>query len=397
MQVPSFPEVITLRRKMGRFMATLPQAVCPEGGSRPAAGLLLALLLLAVGGCAQRVYRAARLPGKYVAPATQNVQEANLGKLANYAVNSHVIERGDVLEVTILTDFGDLQTTTTPVRVSEDGRANVPLIGEVALLGLELEAAEQAIAAAGVARGVFRRPHITVTMKQQRKNVITVIGAVEEPGVYELPRRSSTLLAALVSAGGLAEDAGSDVEIRRPRPMGFMPQAPPLRQPRIAAAGAAEPAVYAEQRAGGPYPQITRVNLATAAAEGRGGLSLEDGDVVVVSKRAPKPIYVIGLVRNPGKFELPANHDMYLLDALALAGERTIPVADKVIIVRRVPGEKEPIVIVGSISRAKADGAANSRLAPGDIVSVEETPATIVMRTLTDVLRIGVGSSIALY
>ena len=143
--------------------------------------------------------------------------------------------------------------------------------------------------------------------------------------------------------------------------------------------------------------QITRVNLTRAAAEGNGGGRLEDGDVVVVTKRVPKPIYVIGLVRKPNEYELPPSQDTRLLDALAMAGERTMQVADKVLVIRQVPGQQEPIIIEVSVREAKTNGAANLVLAPGDTVSVEETPVTLVVKTVTDVVRITAGGAIGLF
>ena len=92
-----------------------------------------------------------------------------------------------------MTDFGDQKSLTTPVRVERDGMANIPLIGRVALAGFELDEAGPVIASEGITRGVFRRPHVTVTMKRKRMNRITVMGAVKEPSVYELPSSGSSL------------------------------------------------------------------------------------------------------------------------------------------------------------------------------------------------------------
>ena len=137
---------------------------------------LLLLLVLAVGaGCQSGTYRAANLPPELMAPPAVNIEEVDLSQLTNFSVSSQRIDCGDVLEVTIVTDFGSVKNTTTPVRVDRDGTGNVPLIGQVALAGLELDEAEQRIAADGIARGVFQRPHVTVTMKRQRMNRVTVI------------------------------------------------------------------------------------------------------------------------------------------------------------------------------------------------------------------------------
>ncbi len=388
-----------LLAKMGRFMATLPHRVCSPTMVVRAAVVAGALPLLAAG-CASRTYRAANLPATYLAPVTRNVQELNLSKLADYSVSSQRIDVGDVLEVTILTDStSDNKMPTVPVVIERDGTANIPPIGKVHLAGLDLEEAGPRIAADGVARQKFQRPHVTVEMKRQRTNYITVIGAVEETGLHELPRSRSSLLAAISEAGGLSEDAGDVIEIRRPPPRDLLRAPYPPQAPHVASGPRAELTGYRPGSPGVlPPAQVTEIDLFTAATqEGYVGGDLMDGDIVHVRKRAPKPVYVLGLVQKPDKYDMPTNYDLHLLEALSMAGGCSLPVADKVIIRRMAPDEGEPVVIVASISAAKRGGADNVRLAPGDVVSVEETPATIVMRTFTQVLRIGIGSSFTLF
>ena len=362
----------------------------------PAAVVLCACVLLGGSGCAQnRVYKVSELPAELMAAPTENVDAIDLSRLVTYSVSNELIDRGDVLDVTILTDYGNLATTTTPVRVGEDGTASIPVVGKLALAGLELEGAEQVIASACVHRGVFVNPHVTVTMRRQRKNTVTIIGAVNEAGVYQLPRGASSLLAGLVAAGGLSGEAAPDIEIRRPAPRSSMPDpfAPP--PPRVAAGTEAELTSY--QQASLPGPRTVRVNLVSAAKEGKGGLYLNDGDVVMVNKRVQKPIHVMGLVHKPGQYRLPANQDLYVLDALAIAGGRTSQLADKVWVIRQVSGEAEPVRIDVSVRAAKQNGQANLRLAAGDMVSVEETPVTFLLDALARFVRVGLSSSIPLF
>jgi len=357
--------------------------------------ILSACLLLAGAGCAGRIYQATEMPAELLAPAAQNVDSIDLSRLASYAVSSELIDRGDVLDVSIVTDFGNLSQTTAPVRVSEDGTANVPVIGRVALAGLELESAEHAIEAACVHRGVFVNPHVTVTMNRQRKNTVTVIGAVNEPGVYQLPRATSSLLAALVAAGGLSEEAGPDVEIRHPAQRPDIPGLLPGQPGRVAEQ--IPGALTSHTLASSVPPRTVRVNLVSTAMQGNGGQSLADGDVVMVTKRVPRPIHVMGLVRHPGQFELPVNQDLRVLDALAMAGGRTSQLADKVWVIRQLPEQSEPARIAVSVREAKANGNANIRLASGDMVSVEETLTTFVLDAVGRFVRVGLSSSIPLF
>jgi polysaccharide export outer membrane protein len=330
--------------------------------------------MLIASGCSQgRLYQATKLPPELLAPSTQNVRGVDLSRLATASVSNDLIEPGDVVEVSIETGYASDEKTALLVRVGEDGVANVPIVGRLPLAGLELVRAEQAIAAAAVERNVFRNPAVTVVMKQKRVNKVTVVGAVENPGVYELPRGSSSLLAAIVAAGGLGDEAGTSVLIRRSEAVP-PPQGPALDQ--------VTPAGF-RQRAPVIRPVSYRIDLIEASKQDRADHYLHDGDVVMVQRRDPQSIDVIGLVTKAGRFELPTNKELYLLDALAMAGGVSTHWADKVHVTRQLPDQAEPAVIVVSLREAKRRGKGNLRLGPGDVVSVESTPATVV----TDAIR----------
>jgi polysaccharide export outer membrane protein len=91
---------------------------------------------------------------------------------------------------------------------------------------------------------------------------------------------------------------------------------------------------------------------------------------------------------------MPEDQEMYLLDAIAKANGRTLEIADKVRVIRNVPNKAEPVVVEASIREAKRDAAANIRLAPGDVVSVEETPTTLVVGTIRDFVRFGFSAAV---
>jgi polysaccharide export outer membrane protein len=131
-------------------------------------------------------------------------------------------------------------------------------------------------------------------------------------------------------------------------------------------------------------PVSYHVDLIEAAKQDRMDHHVQDGDVVMVQRREPQSIDVLGLVSKPGRFELPTNKELTLLDALALAGGTSTQWADKVHITRRAAGESDPSVIVVSIREAKRFGKGNMRLGPDDVVSVESTPTTLI----TDSIRV---------
>lgn len=380
---------------MGRCH-TQPVDRCPAATALGWAATLLALGLVGMPwGCARHVLSPAELPAEYQAPVCTSANRLDLTKLAQYSANSQRVERGDILEVSIVVDSDAIPPLIAPVRVAEDGCGNIPQIGRVELAGFELEQAEQAITAAAISRDLFRNPHITVTMKEQRVNRVTVLGAVSSEGVHELPRGSSTLLAALVAAGPLTDNASPDVEIRHTAAGGPAPGVPASVQPRVA--GGAPGQLTGFQTASAQPLQSLHINLISATQQENINQELNDGDIVMVAKQPPRTYHVLGLVQKPGPQELPPDQELNVLDAIAEAGGPSSLVADNILIVRHVAGSQEPIQIQTTIEKAKRDGTANVRIAPGDIVSVEQTPTTFVWDLLRNLVRFGIGGTISAF
>ena len=364
------------------------------GGALSVLAIWIGMAILG-GGCATRHFTPANLPDQYVVSPSPNMTSFPLSRLATVAVSTELVDRGDVLDVTIVTDSSEVPPVTSTVRVEEDGYARVPPVGAVPLAGLELAGAEQAIASAAVRNQVFRNPHVMVTMKHQRKNRVTVVGAVKNPGVIELPRGSSTLLAAMVATGGFVPEADATIEIRQPA----MTQ---LGQERSAAGVSNRPdkvTLASYQSTVAPTSSVptssSRIDLFQLDPQAAGQL-LGDGSVVVVGKRESRRIHVIGLVNKPGQYEIPADQDLFLLDALALAGGRTMEFADNVLIIRR-GADGSPVRIDVSVSQAKSNVADNMRLAAGDVISVEQTFVTGVVDSVRTFFRVGFSSALPLF
>lgn len=367
----------------------------------------LAMLLSLMAGCQTTggdKYTFRDMPPELVAVRRENAQTLDLQRLARTSTDSNVIDRGDVIEVAISAGLDEKDTVRLPVRVGDDGIATLPEIGPVALAGLEMESAEATIVLACVERQLYRRPNVTVTMKRQRVNRVTVMGAVKKPGVYELPRGRSDLLAALVAADMLEKDAGTIVEIRNPdRSTGSRPG--PIAAgglPGINTVGAtggstdsgATAALSLGSTSNGSL-QTIRVDLVSATKAGTESYLLSDGAVVRVERRDPEPLHVMGLVKKPNRYEFPIAEDVRVTDAIALAGGTSQAVCDKIFVIRRKTDGSGTAVIQVSLRQAKRNSRANLSLSPGDVVSVEQTPATILMETL-NIVRFGVGASLPL-
>lgn len=353
---------------------------------------MVAVLALGLGGCARngRFYTAISCPANLQAPPILNAQTVDLSQFCGPPINNERIDRGDVLEVSLAAGLDAGAISKFPVRVDDSGKAFLPEIGHLPLADLELAGAEQMIAATCVQRGLYRQPQVTVTMKQQRVNRITVVGAVKEPGIHELPRGMSYLMAAIVAAGGLDENAGTKVEIRRP-----------VGASRLAAGEASSGTSgvqFASDTRGVPGrgTELVCLDLARTVVERPSDNYLEDGTVVRVERRNPKTVQMIGLVRKPGQYDFPVNHELDVLGAVAMAGGRSQQMADKVYVIRNDPADKSAAIVEISLRDAKRNAGENLRLAPGDIVSVEQTPLTVLMDVVHKV-GFGVGATTAMF
>ena len=177
-----------------------------------AAGVLA--LAAACSGCQEKIYKAGKLPLEFTASHTASTHKVDLSRLARTSAQTEVIYPGDVIQVTISTGAEEKTPESWPVRVGDNGEVNVPLVGSVRVAGLFLTDAEQTIRHESIARKVFRDPHVSVLLKDRKSISVTVVGAVKNPGTYDLPAANNDLLHSLVAAGGLTDKASTIVEIR---------------------------------------------------------------------------------------------------------------------------------------------------------------------------------------
>ena len=333
--------------------------------------MLLTTALLAASGCQSATYQAAKLPPEVAAGRTTGTRKVDLASLATASVRSEAVYPGDVLEVTIATGLEEKSPERWPLRVSDTGEVGVPLVGSVRVAGLLLPDAEQAIRHECINRRLYRDPQVSVLLRSRKTIRVSVVGAVAEPGTYELPAVNCDLLAALIAAGGLTPEASTIVEIRN------MPPDAAAGQRRTVAQGGS-----------------VRIDLVAAGQGFDPDYRIDDGSVIMVREQAPKTIQVIGLVRKPDQLKIPPDEEVRLLDAIAMAGGLTTELADKVHVIRNLENSDQPVVIQASMREAKRGGVGNLRLAPGDVVSVEETPLTFTVSTIQNFIRFGFSAAV---
>ncbi len=121
----------------------------------------------------------------------------------------------DLLEIAVFEE----ERLNKGVRVSSQGNISLPLIGVLKVKGLTANELEKEIADL-LAEKYIRDPHVSVFIREYRNQRISVMGAVEKPGVFDVTGQK-TILDLLAMAGGLKEEAGSLLFlIRPPRPEG---------------------------------------------------------------------------------------------------------------------------------------------------------------------------------
>lgn len=207
---------------------------------------------------------------------------------------------GDVLRITVY-DNQDLDTTA---RVGGDGTIQVSLLGSIKAVGLSVGQLAKKIEK-NFANGYLVNPQVTVFMEEFKSSKVTILGKVQQPGLYELSGNIS-LLELISRAGGLADDAGSSATIKKK--------------------GKKEP--------------VASIDLELLVE--RGDLSknilIEDGDTIFISKAGT--CYVTGEVEHPDSY--PIEKGATVLKMITKAGGFTGIAAQKSVkIIRIVNGKKK--------------------------------------------------------
>ena len=277
---------------------------------------LLGLSLCAIvgAGCAAPQSRTSAPDLVSSSPTVEHINSA----LASAALQTPAIAGDyrlgpeDILQITLFNIPEGEQGVTprnTEVRVSQEGKITLPLLGDIAVAGLTTSALEQQLRTQY--DQYLHKPQVGVQVKEYRSQQVSVMGAVGRPGVFQLtgPRTLTDLLS---MAGGISEKAGGQVHIYRQGPNGRQTYVVDL--------------------------------LALANNPGLVNMPVEVGDVLNVPLAGM--FFVDGAVKKPGSFALSRPYT--LSQALAMAGGADDALADysNVSILRRRNGlEAEKISV----------------------------------------------------
>ena len=146
-----------------------------------------------------------------IVTAETNDRIRQLASASDVKQGDYLIGSGDLLGI----DVFDVPELSRDVRVNETGYISLPLMpSKIRASGLTPFQLQDKLAELLQTNGLVSTPQVSVAVKEQHSQPITVIGAVKSPMVIQALRKT-TLLQALSQAGGIADDAGNTVVITR--------------------------------------------------------------------------------------------------------------------------------------------------------------------------------------
>ena len=288
-------------------------------------------------------------PGQSPPSSTSSVNEINqsLSIAAAASGNStadYRIGPDDLIQVTIY-NIPEQDARVTPrtviLRVSHDGVIVVPLAGAVVAKGKTPSQLEKELRTKY--EKYIREPQVGVLITEYRQRV-SVMGAVQKPGVFELTGARSVIdMVAL--AGGITEKAGNQVMLFRQDPEGNR-----------------QSAVIDLMVLANPSGKVTDGKDAAVV-----NMPVQAGDVINVPQAGM--YFVDGAVHRPGSYPISRNYT--LTQALATAGGVDPELADYgsvSIYRRRGPTNVETIAVdLDSVMSRKTE---DIQVQPDDVIMV---------------------------
>lgn len=209
--------------------------------------------------------------------------------------STYTLGPGDQLALQVTPEGEDVNGKA--FRIDDSGDLSLPMAGSIHAAGLTTSDLAKLLTERF--KVYIKRPQVQVSVTEMRSQPVSVMGAVNTPGVHQL-QGQKTLIEMLALAGGLRQDAGYRVKITRRKEWGPIP----LPGAIIAADGSSSVAEVA-------------LKGLMEAVDPTQNLAVMPNDVLTVP--VAEMIYVIGDVRKAGAFVLGDKRQMSVLQALALS------------------------------------------------------------------------------
>jgi polysaccharide export outer membrane protein len=279
-------------------------------------------------------------------------------------------------------DVFDVPELSRDVRVSDAGDISLPLVpGRIPVAGLSVFQLQERLAQLLIDNGLVSHPQVSVFLKERNSQPVSVIGAVNHPMVYQVVRPTS-LLEILAAAGGITDDAGSQITISRPAQRGV---------------AEIQPASETSNRTAGQQVISIRLQDLLESGDSKFNVSVYGGDVVSVPRAGI--VYVLGAgITQPGGYVVQSHGDQItVLKAVALArGLTGYAKADSAVIMRTNPLTGQKVEIPIHIQKIEKQHAEDVVMMSNDVLYIPDSAGRKALSKGAQA-ALGIGSGIAIY
>jgi len=278
------------------------------------------------------------------------------------ASSDYILGPEDEIEIEVL-NVPELKQT---VRVAADGKISVPLIGRVPASGLTPEQLRQELADQW-GENYLQDPQVSIFVKEFKARPVSVIGAVEKPGLYYL-KGPRNLIEVLSMAGGFGKKASSAAgrTVVITRKSGFQ-----------------DLQVGDGMHLRGPDQIEIDLNRLLYTRDPGLNIEMKPLDTVAVSKA--DVVYVTGAVKKPGGIVLDDRPTVTVIQAISMA-EGFVGTASRGgarILRTRQDGSKIEIPV--NLTKVMKGKAEDLTLAANDILYVPDSKKKIAVSRAADV------------
>lgn len=255
-----------------------------------------------------------------------------------------------------------------PARIDLAGDLQLNYIGKVHAAGLTTEALAGTLAER--LKEFINDPNVTVEVTDYGSQPVSVIGAVNKPGVYQL-RGRKTLVEVLALAEGLRSDAGYNLSITRQREWGPIPLPGATSDPNAAFSAQANLAAIMDARSPGA------------------NILVRPHDLIAIPRAAM--VYVVGSVKRSGGFVLGEKESLSVLQAISMAeGLDNTASARNSRIIRSVEGQRTEIPV--NVQKILANKEPDRRLEADDILFIPNSASkSAALRSVEAAIQMATG------
>jgi polysaccharide export outer membrane protein len=258
-----------------------------------------------------------------------------------------------------------------PLLIDLNGTVALPYVGRVKMAGYTTAQAEEDLKKRYAQFLV--RPDVTVAIMESRSQPLSVFGAVKAPGVQQVQGRK-TLIEALSAAGGLADNAGSQMKLTRRMEYGKIPL-PDATTDSTGQFSVAEISLKSLFEAKNPQENVTVLPYD------------------VISIPVADTVYVMGHVQKAGGYVLTEHEKMTVLGALSMAGGTdNLAQPKNARILRRQSGVAERAEIAVNLNTILEGKTPDVAMQPEDILYVPNNlPKSALLRGVEAAIQTGTG------